>query len=174
MPEIKSTPPPQTSHSNSLPLEMTQKLKVFALLSFKRDVPLDFLNDHKLSLTLSAAYSQGDAILAAKQSLLSINLKPDDYKIPVMMISVEADQMIQQEPKVIVPTKKGEEIGDKLFEAVKNISKDSLEEIPMGVPRKSVEEIVAHILYAFDKVGTAKEKEIVKKVVEKFKKLVKK
>ena len=159
----KLAPPPQISNLNPLPLERVEKLKVFAILSARNDLSKEIFNDQKLSLSLTAAYNGGDAIIGARQGLLNINLKPEDYKIPVMMISIYADKIIQQESKLNIPGTPPE---------IK--IPDGALKLPEKKAKKSTEEITAHILYVFDKVGTDEEKETAKKVIDKFKKCVKK
>lgn len=146
-------PAGQTANYNPLPLRKEESLKIFAILFFRRDVPLDIINDHKLSLSLSAAYSGGDAIMSAHQALKDMGLNPDNYKIPVMMINIEADKIIQSDAKPIALSNPKPEI---------ELPKEKKAE-------KSIEEMTSFISYVFEKVGTDEEIKIAKKVIKKFK-----
>ena len=158
-------PPPasQTANNNPLPLKREESLKVFALLSFRRDVPLDILNDHKLSLSLSAAYSAGDAIMVAHEALKNLRLDPDNYKTPIMMISVDADKIIQIEPATKIS---GSQPEIKIPEDMSKLVIDFETELKT---KKSTDDITSYILYAFDQVGTEEEKKIAEKIIKKFK-----
>ena len=173
-------PVPQTAHYNPLPLKREEKLKIFAILSFRRDVPLDIIKDNKLSLNLTAAYSAGDAIMAARQSLSDMKLNQDHYKVPVMMIHVDADKIILTKfdgatfdgackPKIEIQSKT--EIPGKFIKAIEK-SECAVRDAEMGEPtknKKSTDEIVSYISYVFEKVGNDEEIKISKKVIKKFK-----
>jgi len=144
----------QTVNLKPLPLKREEKLKIFALLSFRSDVPRDILNDQKLSLSLSVAYNAADASAAARQALTDMNLNPNNYQIPVMMINVDVDRCIQSDAKVTALSNPMSEI--------------KIPGKPKQKTKKSTDEIATYILYAFDKVGTEAEKKIAKKVIKKF------
>ena len=140
-----------TSQLTSLPrleFERKEKLKVFAIFSVKKDLPLEMLKE-KCALALIIGYNSIEAIEGAKQGIREGNLNPNDYKTPFIFVYRDLDQVVQMPIKT--------------FELPKPKPVEDIKE-------KSIQDLAAYVLYVFNKAGTESQKKVARSVITKFKK----
>lgn len=146
-------PGTKTFPYQALPMERSNKLKVFAISSPHKDVPKEVLEKPMtLTLALAVTYTQPEALIAARESLKAVGANPDNYLIGRQIISLELDQVVQtanqhQASPFLPPIKP--DLGEQ--------------------KKRSVEEMCNNIRYVFGKVGTKTQKESAEKVIQKFK-----
>lgn len=135
--------------SNTLPLEMTMKLKVFAILSLHKDIPAEMVV-HKMFLSLVAGYEAGNAVFAAQRGIETHLQDPADYRVGFIVVYRDADSLIQ-------------------FPEITQPPVTSLPVAPETKKEKSIEELSAYVRYIFAEVGTPKQQEVAEKVLLQFK-----
>jgi len=140
MTEIKISP-----NKGPLPVEQMMKLKIFGIVSLKKDKK-QYVGDKDLFLTLAAAYDYSSAYFAASEGLKQKEIAQEEYIIPHIVLMRDVDQIvIGGVPQVATPDTKLESQAE-----------------------KSAQELGNYVKYVFETVGTPEEKKIADKVIVKF------
>jgi len=129
----------------SLPTEITAKLKIYGIVSVDKVLASTTNLKNKILLTLSASYLPSVAIEGAKEGIKRLNLNLENFNVNYIGGEYALDNI-----------------------EFKNLAPDVAVQ---DKPSKSAQDMLAYVLYVFDKAGDSQDKEIAQKVVENFKKM---
>ena len=131
----------------TLPLEKSEKLKVYAILSALKTVPEETLKT-SLALSLMVGYSIGDIIVGSADAIRIQGRNPEDYRIGCMQIGVPLEEVVE-------------------LPVVKNGRPTGV--VPVDVDKKTVEEkMIDNVRIMFNLVGTKDQKRTAEWVIKKF------
>ena len=131
-----------------LPLQRQEKLKVFAVVSALKSLPLEEMKN-SFALGLSVAYTQIEAREGIIASIKMSGKNPEDYSIGYMNMGIDADQLIDFPEMPVV------DIAEK--------------PLPVITDKQTVEEqMINDVRIMFRLVGNAKENKIADEIIKKF------
>src|SRR3990167_1982821 len=124
----------------SLPTEIISKLKIYGIVSVDKTLASTIDLKNKVLLTLSASYLPSVAIEGAKEGIKRLNLNLENFNVNYIGGECALDNI-----------------------EFKNLAPDVAVQ---DKPSKSAQDMLAYVLYVFDKAGDSQDKEIAQKVVE--------
>ncbi len=136
-----------------LSMERTEKLKIYTVLSVKKTVPKEIV-ENGLALILLASYTEPEAMMAVGFGLKASGKNIDDYILGVMRVQVDLDKLVDAD----------------LLKAGMETPATPVNVVPVVVDKKTVEEqMIENVRIMFNLVGTsAQEQAVMKRVVKKF------
>lgn len=149
--------------TNPLPLIRHEKLKIFAVMTILKTMPLDVLKGN-LTLSIAVTYTDSEAIMGARKTIRQLGNNPDDHVVPYMIIGQDAESFIdippvQEVQSLVMPDMKLEPGAT----------------IPVKEEKKtSVESMVSFVRYVFAKGGTKAQQKGAEGVIKKFEEYVSK
>ncbi len=135
-------------NKKSLPLQRQDKLKVFAVVSALKTLPLEEMKN-SFALGVSVAYTTLEARESVIHGIGVSGKNPDDYYIGYMVVQVDADQLIDFPAMPLVDTKE--------------------KPMPIITDKQTVEDqMISNVRIMFNLVGTSNAKKIAEEVIAKF------
>ena len=137
------------SSKRILPLERSDKLKIFGILSVDKNIAPEVLKD-RCHLGVVVSYTMVEALVAIRETLLLAGKDPSAFEIPYMHVLFNVEDIIgnftrvQEKPSEILPSL-------------------------LDPKQKSVADLSSYVLYVFNEVGTPSEKELANLIIERFK-----
>lgn len=170
----------------SLKMERTDKLKIFAVSCMNKKVPREIV-DNNFTLAIAITYTPAEAILSARESFNKLGKNPDDYVIPFMILGREVEGIIEQPKQFpMIPDKVAFcNNCDKTLTEYQLFKQDHTGCITPGMyskylakqnqkkgeekeEKKKPVDIISYIRYVFAEVGTPSQMRVAEAVITKF------